>query len=436
MPTLNHLDALDARVRAALRTHPLLTHALAYGSRTQGPAEQGAHDEYSDLEYSAYTPPGVTLDPFALLAGITPVALAVTNPFGTPNVITPDLVRIELHVHPDTHLREVLGWPPGSLRADLALIRDDSGVLTPLLQQLEAAPPALPDLQRTYDDLLNWLTFASAVLARGEHWRAHELLTWVHGALLRLARAATGAPHRPAPTRLAERDLPALTLRALRRTTPGLNHLPDALRAALPLAAQFAQALHLQAHPALMAALRAPRRPHGAVKGRSGPHHPHSTPGAYAQRMDRMDKTSRTAIDASAHAGQYAVDITPNLDPRAGMKASEPLLQLRVLEHVHDGEERHEVMKNFITPDSASRIDAVLAGAAPQVDVIFPADAPNWVIRFTRLDDGGLELHSLNPASMLPEGPAVTLARAEADGLRQQLRDRLPEILHERAKED
>ncbi|WP_245872954.1 hypothetical protein [Deinococcus planocerae] len=192
------LDALDHRVREALRREPRVWHALAYGSRIQMDT-QGLplSDRWSDLEYWAFLAPGETLDPFAFLEALVPVALAVVNPFGTPNVVLPDLTRVELHAVPRGRLEEVAGWSNTGDDPERMLLKDRDGQLRGALARRAASPPfetTLPGPQAEYDGVLHGLVFGSAVLARGEELRAWDALFWVRGGLLRLARAAQGAP--------------------------------------------------------------------------------------------------------------------------------------------------------------------------------------------------------------------------------------------------
>lgn len=245
------LDALDIRIRDALVAETRVRYALAYGSRTQArPDGTPASDEWSDLEYWAFLGVGETLDPFVFLRNLTPVALAVVNPYGTPNVVTPDLIRVELHVVPQDHLAQVSGWPNLGVPPERMLIKDVDGGLRLRLEELAARPPfaaTLPGAQALYDGVLNDLVFGSAVLARGEELRAWELLTPVRGGLLRLIRLLEHLPQLPAATRWAERDLPEAWRAALGGTVVG--GATSAYREALSTARHLAAALHLDGRP-------------------------------------------------------------------------------------------------------------------------------------------------------------------------------------------
>ncbi|WP_019587044.1 hypothetical protein [Deinococcus apachensis] len=257
MTSVAALDALDARIRAALVVELGVRHALAYGSRTQvGPDGMPTSDGWSDLEYWAFLEPGATLDALAFLRPLMPIALAVVNPYGTPNVVTPDLIRVELHMVPEDQLAQVSTWPNVGTSPDRMLIKDADGRLRARLEEVAAHPPfaaTLPGAQALYDGVLNDLVFGSAVLARGEELRAWELLTPVRGGLLRLIRVLEGLPQPPAPTRRAEREVPEGWRVALRGTVSGGAAL--AYGQALTLSRRLGMALRLEERAALQEAL-------------------------------------------------------------------------------------------------------------------------------------------------------------------------------------
>ncbi|WP_231881560.1 hypothetical protein [Deinococcus puniceus] len=256
---LDALDALDTRIRAALLADDRLLYALAYGSRTQiRPDGSPAADEWSDLEYYAFVRVGRPLVAFEFLRAITPVALEVVNPFGTPNIVTPDLLRVELHLEPESALDQIRGWPNGGGDPAQMLIKDQGGTLASILGEWASRPSfasTLPGSQTEFDNMLNWLVFASAVALRGESLRAWELLNWVRGGLLRLARTLHGAPQPQAPARNAERDLPPGVLAALNETVSGTA--VQACFAALALARALAARLQLDPRAEVLDALQA-----------------------------------------------------------------------------------------------------------------------------------------------------------------------------------
>ena len=252
------LDELDARLRSAMRRDGRFTHVLAYGSRTQRPGGDVVADAFSDLEYYAYTAPGEAVEPKSWLEAVTPLLLYSVNPFGTPNAVTPELHRIELHVIDNTHLPDLLGWPNPDADPAAMLVKDSGGELAALLRAYASSPsfdPGTP--QAVLDDLLNWLTFGSAVLRRGERLRALELLTWVRGGLIRLCRFAEGTAQPRAVTRLAETQLPAARLKRLSTCTAGVDGLEGAYRAALTLGTELARELALDERRELVKALAA-----------------------------------------------------------------------------------------------------------------------------------------------------------------------------------
>ncbi|MGY2895217.1 hypothetical protein [Deinococcus sp. UYEF24] len=171
---------LDRRLRQAILSDARVVCALAYGSLTQGTG-----DRYSDLEYYLFVPHALTprFDPQAFLARLTPVRHFVINDFGTPNFITDNLLRIELHVEPMERLSDILSWPGYHIDPERMLVKDSGGQLAAVLGELSRRGPPDPkdDAPLIFGRLLNWLAFGANVLARGERLRALELLGWVRG---------------------------------------------------------------------------------------------------------------------------------------------------------------------------------------------------------------------------------------------------------------
>ncbi|TSA87109.1 hypothetical protein FNU79_04225 [Deinococcus detaillensis] len=202
------LDQLDTKIRAALRADSRISHALAYGSRTQRVSGARLDDGCSDLEYYAYLYKGQLFDARAFLEQVTPLLLYVINDFAAPNAVTPELHRIEFHLAQTSQLSDIQDWPRLEPDLEAMSVKDSDGQLAQILRGWASGPAWTPDApQQVYDQTLNWLVFASAVWVRGEALRAAELLTWVRAGLLRLARFVEGAPHFPAATRFAEKTL-------------------------------------------------------------------------------------------------------------------------------------------------------------------------------------------------------------------------------------
>lgn len=219
--------AVDGAIRAAIAQDHRITHALAYGSFTQGSA-----DAFSDLEYYVFLPPGEleTFDVRAWLEAAAPVRHFVVSDFGTPNAVMDNLLRVELHAEADTRLGMLETWPNLHIHPAAMLLKDTAGRLAGHLAALAAKAPPRPEeeAQLTYDRLLNWLVFGLNVLARGERVRALELLGWVRGGLLRLARLAEGQTrHWLTASRRAEGELSAAALTRYARLTGPLDDLED-----------------------------------------------------------------------------------------------------------------------------------------------------------------------------------------------------------------
>lgn len=216
---------LDRAIRAAIWADRRIGHALAYGSFTQGTA-----DAYSDLEYYVFLSPAdlPSFDVRAWLGAVAPVRHFVVNDFGTLNAVMDGLIRVELHAEPDTALPGVEDWPNRQMNPAAMLIKDEGGRLAAHLAALAAKdrPPPEAEAQLICDRLLNWLVFGVNVLERGERVRALELLGWVRGGLLRLARLAEGnTEHWLTASRRAEWELSAATLNRYARLTGRLDEL-------------------------------------------------------------------------------------------------------------------------------------------------------------------------------------------------------------------
>lgn len=216
---------LDRAIRAAIEADEHIGYALAYGSFTQGTA-----DAFSDLEYYVFLSPADLpgFDVRAWLEAVAPVRHFVVNDFGTPNAVMDGLIRVELHAEPDTALAGVEGWPNEHMDPAAMLVKDEGGRLAAHLAALAAKDRPQPEAeaQLIHDRLLNWLVFGVNVLERGERVRALELLGWVRGGLLRLARLAEGSTeHWLTASRWAEWELSQRTLERYARLTGRLDGL-------------------------------------------------------------------------------------------------------------------------------------------------------------------------------------------------------------------
>ena len=250
------LDELDSRLRAAIRAEPHARFALAYGSLTQLPGGVRQDDEFSDLEYYVYTDPVQALTTRELVEQVTPVLLEVTNPFGTPNFVTPQLHRIKLHVQDVAQMLGLLGWPVYSPDVARMLVKDEGSLLTGLLERFAEKPDWTPEAARTtFDNVLNALVAVRGFLRRGERLRAHEWHSlWVVGGLTRLARHAEEVSQPPAAARWAERDLSAGVLNRLQDCAVGVAELEAGWQQALTLAAELAAVLSLNGRAELSSA--------------------------------------------------------------------------------------------------------------------------------------------------------------------------------------
>lgn len=214
---------LDQKIRAQISAHGQIHHALAYGSFTQG-----IGDEWSDLEYYLFVADPNSFSIEAWISQITPVHLLVVNEFGTPNILTDDLIRIELHVEPSSRLEQILDWPNEHIYPEQMLIKDSDQKLEKVLLRLSQKPGLDPEaeLQQVWDRLLNWFVFGSSVLARGERIRALELRMWIQVGLLRLARLSEGnTQHWLNEARRAEWELSSGSLERFAQTAGSIQEL-------------------------------------------------------------------------------------------------------------------------------------------------------------------------------------------------------------------
>jgi lincosamide nucleotidyltransferase B/F len=256
---MSSLDELDLSLRAAIQTDRRIQYAAAYGSRTQVPGGVRQDDEFSDLEYYVHLHSGEHLDPLELVNKVTPVVLTTRTAFGTPNFVTPELHRIELHVVDSARLEDLLEWSVWSPDPAQMLVKDEHGLLERLLERFAAQANWAPELpQVTFDGVLNALVSIRAFVRRGELLRAYEWhALFVLGGLTRLARHAKQAAQPPAALHWAERELSTELLERLNACACGGAELEVGWICALNLCNELARCLQLDERAQLQAALSA-----------------------------------------------------------------------------------------------------------------------------------------------------------------------------------
>lgn len=222
MQGLIDLYALDTRLRSVFMKDSRFSHVVAYGSVPQRTA-----DTSSDLDYWAFLAPGETVDVQAWMREHLDVLHFVVNEFGTPTAILRWLRRVELHVVGQERLPDVEGWTPEHVNPARMLVKDIDGRLARHLAVLAArTPDPAGEAQDILDRTLNWLVLGLNVLQRGELIRALEVLWWVQGGLLRLARLQSGhTEHWGNASRRAELELDQVTLARYSGVTAGVDGL-------------------------------------------------------------------------------------------------------------------------------------------------------------------------------------------------------------------
>ncbi|MEC3993136.1 hypothetical protein VSR01_06085 [Actinacidiphila sp. DG2A-62] len=212
---------LIARARELCEGDDRLGAALMYGSFAAGEG-----DAHSDVEFWLFFRPDrhAEVDPAAWCARVAPARLVVRNEFGTHVAFFPGPVRGEFHFATTADIASVAHWPHRGAPVDRMLVVDRDGLLAPVL----AALPQRPAIPRAPDEIAelcgrfaNWLVLALHVTARGERLRAQDALAHAARHLLWMARLAEhSTAHWLTPSRAAEAELPARTLRAVASGDP------------------------------------------------------------------------------------------------------------------------------------------------------------------------------------------------------------------------
>ena len=139
-----------------------------------GSFAKGEGDAYSDIEFYLFFADEVfqTIQIDAWVAQVSPVALLLTNEFGTSVAIFENGVRGEFHFEPASRMAQIRDWPavPNVSSPHATLVLNRTGELAGHLAYWHDKPfkGLEPDsLQTVYDRLLNWLLLGLNVLERG-----------------------------------------------------------------------------------------------------------------------------------------------------------------------------------------------------------------------------------------------------------------------------
>ncbi|MDQ3928368.1 MAG: lincosamide nucleotidyltransferase Lnu(F), partial [Chloroflexota bacterium] len=139
-----------------------------------------------------------------------------------------NLVRGEFHFDGASDMRLVEAWKATAFFPSLetTVLVDRTGELTRLLQPYVVPPQhdTPEQVQALCERFINWILFGTNVLARGEHARALDLLSWVHRYLLWLARLAEGrTEHWPTPSKSLEQDISPTAYARFKTCTASLD---------------------------------------------------------------------------------------------------------------------------------------------------------------------------------------------------------------------
>ena len=252
-------EGMIARVKQLCREDARLKAALMYGSFAKGEG-----DAHSDIEFYLFFADEAfdTVQLEAWVARVSPVALHLTNEFGTDVVVFENGVRGEFHFERVSKMAQVRAWPaaPDTPAPDAMLILDRTGELAGHLAYWRDKPfEGLGDahLQTVYDRLLNWLLLGLNVLERGERVRAFDTLHHVHRHMLWLARAAEGAAqHWLTPSRGLEGDSEEISTR-FAVCTGGLAELGSAYASCWLWTKELVERLGLEPRRAVTGGLEA-----------------------------------------------------------------------------------------------------------------------------------------------------------------------------------
>ena len=131
-----------------------------------------------------------------------------------------------------------------------------------------------------------------------------------------------------------------------------------------------------------------------------------------------MDVSTHNQIQVSGTS--FTLDVAAAPDPSVLVATgSEPLLQLRVLEHAGDPIKQSELFKIFLTDDAAAQVQALLRleEGDTGLDLLFPPQSPNWAVRVENLPDTGTRFTRLDVDSRLPSTDTLDISAEEATAL-------------------
>ena len=131
-----------------------------------------------------------------------------------------------------------------------------------------------------------------------------------------------------------------------------------------------------------------------------------------------MDVSTHNQIQVNGTS--FTLDVAAAPDPSALVATgTEPLLQLRVLEHAGDPIKQSELFKMYLTDDAATQVQALLRleEGDTGLDLLFPPQSPNWAVRVENLPDTGTRFTRLDVDSRLPSADTLDISAEEASTL-------------------